>query len=161
MLVSSFRQDGQPVVPGPISTALEGISLYMKGVIGTEPWTKDYSLFPLPWTESTLPSASLNIGYLVDDGVVTPDSSIVRAMSLVLQELGRVPGFQLVQWKPVAHEEALKLTSQLPAADDAKDRLEALESSDEPLLKSIKLAMKDARESHPLDLEGFADLLRE
>lgn len=161
MLVSSLRQDGLPVVPGPISTSLEGISLYMKGVMGTEPWTKDHSLSPLPWIESTSPSASLKIGYLVDDGMVTPDSSIVRAVNLMLQELGRIPGVQLVEWKPVAHEEALKLTSRLLAADGAKDRLEAIESSDEPLLESTKLALKDARESHPLDLEGFAALLRE
>jgi amidase len=38
-----------------MSTSLSAVELWAKAVVGSEPWTRDPNMLPIPWREVTLP----------------------------------------------------------------------------------------------------------
>lgn len=73
-------------VGGPLSRSLDGLEVYVKGVLALEPWTMDATCIKMPWNQSEHdrimhPQAKLCFGFVEHDGVVNPHPPIQRGMS--------------------------------------------------------------------------------
>lgn len=101
-------------VVGPLSTSIEGVKIFMKTVIDSEPWIEDPTLVPLPWrtedfSQSVNGSRRLKIGVMESDGVVTPHPPIQRAMRAIVTQLKKFEDIEIVDWKPYKHDLASEL----------------------------------------------------
>lgn len=105
-------QEQVVAVLGPLSTSLDGVKMFMKTVIGANPWLKEPSLIPIPWRdhESWLGASSggkkIKIAVMWDDRVVRPHPPITRALLEVVEKLREIEAVELVEWEPYAHDEA-------------------------------------------------------
>ncbi|KAH7126995.1 amidase signature domain-containing protein [Dendryphion nanum] len=106
-----------PVV-GPLSTSLEGVGLFMRTVLGSEPWRRDQGLVPMPWREGG--GWGVKIGVLWDDGVVKPHPPILRALKEVVEKLQGVEGVEVVEWKPYRHDYAWSIIASLYFCDGGR-----------------------------------------
>jgi len=129
-----------PVI-GPLSTSLEGVRVFMKTLIGQQPWLYEPSLIKLPWKDTSKGTLlrtdssgkrKLRIGVLADDGVVKPHPPILRGINTLVTRLREHPDIELVQFPPYTHNEAWRIISSLYFADGAAEETEAIDSSGEP-----------------------------
>lgn len=75
----------------------------MRTYCNSQPWNNDPALVPLPWREVKLP-AKLKIGFLWNDGIVTPHPPVRRALDEVARALRNHPDkFEVVDWIPLDH----------------------------------------------------------
>lgn len=135
-------------VVGPMSTSFEGLNLFMKAVIDQQPWLREPSLIPLPWSYPPAQSSftnpmghkrRLNVGVLYDDDFVRPHPPVSRAMHQVVARLGQLDSeFSVTVWKPYKHDVAWDLISSLYYADGAKQVKDVLARAGEPLLPLSK-----------------------
>jgi len=112
--ISAFMIGCETIIPtiGPISPTLGGIDLFMKTVLGSQPWLKDPMLHQIPWrrqVSSLRTGKKLTVGVMWDDGVVTPAPPVKRALREVVERLENVPGVEVIQWSPYKQEEALEI----------------------------------------------------
>lgn len=99
-----------PATVGPMTPFREGISIFMKSVLGTRPWERDPSLLPIPWRKLEDPFGStLNIGVMWDDEVVKPSKAMTRALTEVVAKLKGNPRFKISRWEPFKHKEAVEI----------------------------------------------------
>ena len=100
---------------GPICPSFEGLNLFMKLILDTEPWKKDLSLYPLPWRDTKSyflrenGQHQINIGVMWDDGVVKPSAPVTRALKELVNKLEALPGFKVTTWNPYHHERGMKI----------------------------------------------------
>ena len=99
---------------GPMSPTLEGLNLFMRVVLDSEPWKFDLSLHQLPWRDTETYFVQngrrhLNVGVLWDDKVVKPTAPIVRAMKQVVEKLQTLEGFAITDWEPYQHERGMRI----------------------------------------------------
>jgi Asp-tRNA(Asn)/Glu-tRNA(Gln) amidotransferase A subunit family amidase len=120
-------------VIGPLSTSLEGIKLFMKTVIDTQPWLSEPALIPLPWSPFQISEdRPLKIAIMWNDGVVTPHPPITRAMQEVASRLKTVPNVEVVDWTPYLHDEAWAIISSLYFTDGGAEDAATIAESGEP-----------------------------
>jgi amidase len=134
-----------PVI-GPLSTSLGGVKLFMKTLIDAQPWLHEASLLPFPWKEELTNFAylrKLKIAVLWDDGVVRPHPPVTRALKEVSEKLQKLPGVEVVEWKPYKHDEAWSIITSLYFVDGAADETKALDESGEPWMPLSKHIIKD------------------
>jgi amidase len=113
-------KDSIMATQGPMASSREGINLFMKTYLGSEPWIKEDNLVPIPWRSVTLPP-KLKIAVMWSDGVVTPHPPVIRALKTVAEALSAAgTQFEIVDWKPDGHDECWKLTSALYYEDGGK-----------------------------------------
>ena len=99
---------------GPMSPTLEGLVLFMKAVLDSEPWKSDLSLHQLPWRDMQAyfirgGRRQLNIGVLWDDKVVKPAAHVTRALKQVVDRLSASEGFTVTEWEPYQHERGMSI----------------------------------------------------
>ena len=100
---------------GPMSPWLDGINLFMKVVLDSEPWKSDASLYPLPWRDTSAyfirsgGRPQLNIGVMWDDQIVKPVAPVNRALREVVDKLKTLDGFKVTEWSPYQHERGMKI----------------------------------------------------
>ncbi|KAF5007581.1 hypothetical protein FDECE_6089 [Fusarium decemcellulare] len=69
----------------------------------------DPRVIPIPWTGLKSPSPSpLKIGFLTDDGNITPQSPVTRALEWARTQLERASGFDVGPFKPYRTSDAVK-----------------------------------------------------
>ncbi len=146
------------LVAGPLSTSLEGVKLFMKTVLSTEPWLFEPSLLPFPWRcdESHLPISKgkkLKIGVLWSDKVVKPHPPILRALSEIAEKLRKVNEIELVDWKPYKHDEAWEITASLYFCDGAAETRDAIDASGEPWRPLTDFIIKENTYTRRLSIE--------
>lgn len=115
--VSYFMSSSETIrsTQGPMSSTLDGIKLFMKTVLGSEPWKRDLSLHPLPWRDAEpyflQPDGRhhINVGVIWDDGVVKPVAPITRALREVVNKLKALDGFTVTEWHPYQHDRGMKI----------------------------------------------------
>ncbi|TGO64820.1 hypothetical protein BCON_0005g00160 [Botryotinia convoluta] len=117
---------------GPLGRSLEGIELFMKVVLHSKPWASDPSLHQKPWITGQTSTDRLTIGVMWDDGIVKPSPPVTRALNEVVEKLKRVPGVEIIEWKPYQHDKAMKILTKLYACDGGKFFADALALSGEP-----------------------------
>ena len=138
-----LSQEQIVAVLGPLSTSLEGIKLFMKTVIAAKPWLTEPSLLPLPWADQKYFHTGIKVAVMSHDGVVQPHPPVTRALNQVVGRLSGVPGVEVVDWKPYKHDEAWEIISHLYFCDGAKEEIEAIEASGEPLRPLSKFIIKE------------------
>ncbi|PWZ03015.1 amidase [Testicularia cyperi] len=92
-------QEAVMSINGPMCVAPEGLEIYGKSVVDTEPWTVDPKCVPLPWTpvaESSLPE-SLTVLMITNNGLATPTPPLQRAMSEAASKL-KAAGHTVIEW---------------------------------------------------------------
>ena len=88
-------------INGPMCQDFEGLEIYAKTVVDSEPWHSDPKCLPIPWTPvseaaSSLP-ASLTLLVLTDNGIVTPTPPLQRALKHAIAKL-RAAGHKVIEW---------------------------------------------------------------
>ncbi|KAE9373330.1 amidase [Stipitochalara longipes BDJ] len=126
--------DPIPGVIGPMSTSLEGIKLFMKTVVNSNPWLSEPALIPLPWNSDYQVSSNkpLKIAVMLDDGVVRPHPPITRALREAVAHLKMIPNIEVVEWKPYLHDEAWAIISSLYFTDGGTEDAATIAESGEP-----------------------------
>jgi len=124
--------DTVETVLGPLSTSLEGLKIFMKAIIDSEPWLTEPALIPMPWRAFDLPqNRPLRIGVLWHDGIVRPHPPITRALQLLTQNLER-NGIEVVEFPPYLHDEAWAILASLYYPDGGEADSEDIAKSGEP-----------------------------
>ncbi|KAJ4348986.1 hypothetical protein N0V95_004983 [Ascochyta clinopodiicola] len=135
--------DTVETVVGPLSTSLQGLKIFMKTVIDSEPWLEEPALIPMPWRTYTVPTdRPLCIGVLWHDGIVRPHPPITRALKLVTDKL-REHNIEIVDFTPHLHDEAWAILSSLYYPDGGKADAEDMASSGEPWRPLSEWIIKD------------------
>lgn len=92
-------QEAVMSINGPMCNDPEGLDIYAKAVVDTEPWLVDPKCVPMPWTPvapSSLP-LSLTIIMLTNNGIVIPTPPLQRAIRHAAAKL-RSAGHNVVEW---------------------------------------------------------------
>lgn len=135
--------DTVETVLGPLSTTLEGVKIFMKTVIDSEPWIEEPALIPMPWRTYAVPDdRPLRIGVLWHDGIVRPHPPVARALKRVTDAL-REHNIRIVDFPPHLHDEAWAILSSLYYPDGGEADSEDIASSGEPWRPLSKWIIKD------------------
>ncbi|KUJ08556.1 amidase [Mollisia scopiformis] len=126
--------DPIPGVIGPMSTSLEGIKLFMKTILDSQPWLSEPALIPMPWNTSIQISDTqpLKIAITWNDGVVTPHPPLTRALQALVSQLQTLPNLEIVDWHPYLHDEAWAIISSLYFTDGGAEDAATIAESGEP-----------------------------
>ncbi|KAL2671594.1 hypothetical protein Neosp_014184 [[Neocosmospora] mangrovei] len=86
---------------GPLSRSLDGLRVYLQGVLGLEPWETDSSCIKLPWDQIEYckwlePSQELCFGVIRSDGIVNPHPPIQRAINETIAAL-KAAGHHIIE----------------------------------------------------------------
>ncbi len=126
--------DPVPGVIGPMSTSLDGIKLFMKTIVDSQPWLSEPALIPMPW--NTFPQVSdhqlLKVAVMWNDGVVTPHPPVTRALNELASHLRTLPNVKIVDWHPYLHDEAWAIISSLYFTDGGAEDAVMIAESGEP-----------------------------
>lgn len=78
-----------PPVAGPMAPSLSTIEAAMAGILGSEPWTIDPAIIPVPWRKQLAekPTRRLRIGYYLDDGAVLPQPPLRNVVTHIVEKL--------------------------------------------------------------------------
>lgn len=109
---------------------LEGIKLFAKTVVDTQPWLQDPKMLPIPWRSIQLPS-KLKIGVLSHDGMVMPTPPVARALKLTVEKLQKA-GHEVIDWAPDGHAQATDILARFFLSDGGKSVEKILEPVNEP-----------------------------
>ncbi|SPJ76045.1 related to general amidase [Fusarium torulosum] len=141
---------------GPMATSLRDIDLLMSIISNSRPWLKDPRLVPIPWTGVSTEKKSLKIGIMMNDGVITPQPPVTRALHWAVSVLC-AKGFDIKPFQPYRTEEAMKSIRLAYWPDGGKTLKDYLEAKQEPMHDLTKWIIKDA-EGPGLDSEGILKL---
>ncbi|KAI0466009.1 amidase signature domain-containing protein [Xylaria cf. heliscus] len=131
---------------GPLSTSLEGISLFVRTVLRARPWRKEPSLVNIPWREGAdeeVKGRKLRVGVIWDDGVVRPHPPIAAALSRVVEKLRESGKVEIVDWECWKHDLAWEIIAKLYFCDGGAEEKAAVAESGEPLLPLSKWILID------------------
>ncbi|KAI1352444.1 amidase signature domain-containing protein [Xylaria sp. FL0043] len=138
------------IVPtiGPLSTSLEGISLFVRTILLARPWLREPSLAPIPWKDEDQlgdegKGRKLRVGVIWHDGVVRPHPPVVAALSRVVEKLRGSGDVEVVDWECWKHDMAWEIIAKLYFCDGGADELAAVSASGEPLLPLSKWILVD------------------
>ncbi|PKS13397.1 hypothetical protein jhhlp_000168 [Lomentospora prolificans] len=130
-------------VCGPLCHSIEDMRLFMKAVLGEQPWNFDSKVVPVPWRESEeaaiqtkLSHGGLSIGFYSCDGNVVPHPPVLRGLRTVIDKL-KGAGHAVHPWEPYKHPYAVELANKVYAADGGADIYAALGLSGEPAIPNI------------------------
>ena len=96
---------------GPMATSLRDMDLFMKVVSSAKPHLEDPRVVPLPWTGlSGERRRPLKIGIMMNDGVITPQPPVTRALEWARARLEAAAGpeIQVKSFEPYRVAEAIR-----------------------------------------------------
>ncbi|KAI0538044.1 amidase signature domain-containing protein [Xylaria digitata] len=127
---------------GPLSTSLEGVSLFVRTILHARPWLREPALVPIPWKDEDQPreekGRKLRVGVIWNDGVVLPHPPVAAALSRVVEKLKDNEAVEIVNWECWKHDLAWEIISKLYFCDGGAEERAAVHASGEPLLPLSK-----------------------
>lgn len=97
---------------GPMAVSLRDLDLLMSSVLSQQPFLREPSLVPLPWTgpRKALPQRPLKVGFLMNDGNIQPQPPVTRALEWAKTKLsGAETGlFDVKPFMPYRAADAIK-----------------------------------------------------
>jgi amidase len=137
-------------VVGPLATTVGALKLVFKSILSQQPWFHDPFVIEMPWRDaeeqeihdlakSSSSGGQLVIGVLRDDGVVTPQPPVARAVEMVIAVLSKA-GHKVLEWKPPSHQTGMDLIFQAWLYDGGADIHRAFALTGEPMSKQIGVA---------------------
>jgi Asp-tRNA(Asn)/Glu-tRNA(Gln) amidotransferase A subunit family amidase len=138
--------DGKETIsptPGPMTVDRRALELFMKTMLSKQPWHKDPSIFPMPWTPHTF-TKPLKIAVQWWDGVVKPHPPVLRALKEVADACQKA-GMQVIDWncEELDHRKGWEILSALYWPDGGREALEFLSTSGETLLPLTKWIIQE------------------
>ncbi|KAF1999078.1 amidase signature enzyme [Amniculicola lignicola CBS 123094] len=122
---------------GPFANGVINMRIWMQAVLGTHPWLKDPGILPMPWNTTIQALKKLNIGLLLDDGIIDSSPPLRNAGHEVL-ELG---------WATL-HRRATEIIFRIYTQEGGVGIREQLEKSAEPLIPRTFTARKGVRNDY-------------
>ncbi|OAQ74163.1 acetamidase [Pochonia chlamydosporia 170] len=97
---------------GPMCLTLRDMDLFMRVILGAEPWIEDPRIIPIPWTglKSSIGASSpqkLRIGIMMHDDVIIPQPPVTRSLKWAKSQLENA-GFQTKPFKPYKVAQIMK-----------------------------------------------------
>lgn len=129
---------------GPLGRSVADLDLFMRVVLGAEPWLLD-PLLAMPWRSLTeeMRGWKLRVGFMEWDGVVRPHPYITRVMTDVRAKLERA-GHEVLDFEPHHHKRAWDdIILPLYFSDGAVMTKKALAEGNEPMLPAAKRLIED------------------
>ncbi|EXL67486.1 hypothetical protein FOPG_16400 [Fusarium oxysporum f. sp. conglutinans race 2 54008] len=111
---------------GPFARSLRDLECFCKAYSSSSPWIEDIFLFPSDILSPAIgrqldPSASLRVGILFDDGVVSPLPPIRRVMDKVRSRLRCKASVQVKTFTPWDHAKAWRIVASNYFEDTSAD----------------------------------------
>ncbi|EEA25198.1 hypothetical protein TMatcc_006581 [Talaromyces marneffei ATCC 18224] len=123
-------------VAGPLARGVDGLELYVRTVLGFNPWEWDFSTVHLPWREAEYligKRRRLCFAFMPHDSVVLPHPPIQRGMNLLKNALQEA-GHQVIDIEPFDGKEIIDLSRKIWAASGSEELIEILATLQEPLI---------------------------
>lgn len=104
--------DGQQHVPsavGPMTRSLDTLTVVTKALLGSELWTMDAQVVPIPWRDDMFEEFStrkLVVGCMLDDGLVRVHPPIERVFRDTVSKL-QAAGHEIVEWDSTLNGECI------------------------------------------------------
>lgn len=137
-------QDSLPSVLGPMSNSLAGIKTFVRAVVVAQPWLKDPLAVRKPWSEEEYAlvehggGKGLCFAVMWDDGIVRPHPPVIRGLEATKKAL-LLAGHRVIDWKPLKHDEIVKVVDDIWGAGSAEDYQTVTAISGEPLIGTMLL----------------------
>ncbi|KAI9031140.1 general amidase [Hyaloraphidium curvatum] len=147
---------------GPISEDLAACEIFVRAVLGQEPWQHDPSCLRIPWNEAaagSLEGRKPVFGYLVGDGNldrVTPP--VERAVTDTVAKL-KAAGYEVKPFEMVGRNEGALLVLRIWAADGGKDITRDVDAGGEPYVPALAWVL--AARGKGIDAYDFWQLNRQ
>ncbi|GJN80011.1 hypothetical protein PLIIFM63780_003535 [Purpureocillium lilacinum] len=95
---------------GPMCNSLRDMDLFMRVVLAAKPYLTDPRLIPIPWMGTNSPARPepIKIGILMNDGVITPQPPVIKALEWAREKLEASGAFTLKPFAPYRTAEAIK-----------------------------------------------------
>lgn len=127
---------------GPMCRSFRDADLFMQVLVGSKQYLHDPRIVPIPWTGLTTPMTKpLKIGIMVDDGVITPQPPVLKALHWTQTQLSNNPNFILKPFKPYRADEAMRLIGQMYWPDMGINTKKALAATGEPMHALTKVVL--------------------
>jgi len=129
-------------VVGPLATTPQSLTMMVSAILSKEPWLHDPLVLDLPWRDAAYGlvkrnTAQLTFAVLRDDGVVTPNPPVARAVSVVVDAL-KAAGHKVIDWTPPPHKDVNDIAGQSWLFDGGKDVHTAFALSGEPPVPQVE-----------------------
>ncbi|KAK3317124.1 amidase signature domain-containing protein [Cercophora scortea] len=157
-----------PTVPGIMGQSVETLRLVLKSLLSKKPWLQDPYVVPLPWRaceeyrpepkSSTQGHSTPAIGFMANDGVVTPHPPVQRALNMAKAALQEA-GYSLIDWKPPSNLESLEIHGCIARGDGCPDVWKALQLSGEPEVPEIEGLFEPHGPRAPMSLPEYQDVV--
>ncbi|GIZ49108.1 hypothetical protein CKM354_001214700 [Cercospora kikuchii] len=120
---------------GPMSRTLRDVELFMQIVVGSKQYLHDPRIIPFPWTglSTPRPNQPIKIGIMLNDGVITPQPPVLRALEWAQERLGKDSNFVLKPFKPYRADLAMKYIGEMYWPDAGINTKVALKKTGEPM----------------------------
>jgi amidase len=124
--------------PGPMAVDRDALEIFMKVALSAKPWRIDPGLTAKDWTPYSFKTRP-KIAIQWWDGVVKPHPPMLRALREVAESC-RQAGMEVVDWgcEHLDHQKSWDIVSALYWPDGAKEVLDLIEQSGEPVLPLTK-----------------------
>lgn len=137
-------------VVGPLATTARAVKLLVKAILSEKPWLYDPLVVDMPWRDAQeqsvydiVKSASskgkLSFAVMKADGYVNPQPPVARAISMVVEALGKA-GHKVIEWKPPSYKKLLETSYKTWVYDGGKDVHDAFALSGETISPQIKMS---------------------
>jgi amidase len=123
---------------GPFARSLRDLELFCKAYSSSSPWIEDIFLVPSDILSPAIgrqldPSASLRVGILFDDGVVSPLPPVRRVLEKVRSHLRCKASVQVKTFTPWDHAKAWRIVASNYFEDASADIRKTCHAGSEPL----------------------------
>lgn len=124
--------------PGPMAVDRDALEIFMKVALSARPWRIDPALTAKEWTPYSFTSRP-KIAIQWWDGVVKPHPPMLRALREVAEQC-RQAGMEVVDWncEHLDHEKSWDIVRRLYWPDGAREVIDLIEQSGEPILPLTK-----------------------
>lgn len=145
------------VTIGMLSWDLPILQHMARLTLGSPSYSSDPVWLDMPWRESRYQKFQRHrptLAVLMDDGHVHPQPPLKRALIQVAEQLRR-RGFEVIDWHPPSHAQAVELMFRIIGADGAADIRKNIASSGEPPVQQLKKWFVEAQGAASLPLSEY------
>lgn len=147
---------------GPMCGTLRDMDLFARVVNATKPWLVDTRMVPILWTGlRTESKGPLKIGIIENDGFITPQPPVQRAISWVKERLSDPKYASILQVKPFKPYNAADAWSKIRRMywpDGGASVMEGIKATGEPVHPLTTWGLKDAESHGMLNAEDLNQL---
>lgn len=122
---------------GPMATSLRDLDLVVAWILSarSSPHLREPNLVPLPWTGLAKPLSRmpLKIGFMMDDGLITPQPPVLRALQWAQSKLSNSFAIEVKPFKPYRVADAMRSIRKADTTDGGAHVEAMLAQTGEPM----------------------------